>query len=392
MKWPGRFAQIMNVTHLECGMCGARHEADRLQNLCTKCGKPLLVRYDIERAKERVTRAAWERGPDTLWRFREMLPPKGAPITLGEGMTPLLAVPRLAEDVGAPKLLVKDESGNPTGSFKARGMTTAVTMARELGAKALAVPSAGNAGAALAAYAAAAGLPADVYLPADTPRGIARQIEAFGGRAHLVKGLITDAAKLVMERAAKGEVFDVSTLKEPYRAEGKKTMGYEVVMQNGWRVPDVIVYPTGGGTGIVGMWKAFDEMEQLGLIGSDRPRLVSVQAEGCAPIVRAFRAGTPSADPWEGAVTSAWGLRVPRAIADFLILRALRASRGAAVAVGEDAIAAAQRDLGQLAGMYASPEGAATLAGLRALLDDGTVRRDEQVVLFQTGSMFPYAA
>ncbi|HET6404892.1 MAG TPA: threonine synthase [Candidatus Thermoplasmatota archaeon] len=388
------------LSHLECGMCGARHEADRLQNLCTACAKPLLARYDVEAAKERVTRDAWERGVDSLWRFRDMLPgPRAqqerrhgwAPVTLGEGMTPLLPAPRLAESLGLPKLLVKDESGNPTGSFKARGMTAAVTMARELGAKALAVPSAGNAGAALAAYAAAAGLPADVYLPADTPPGIARQVEAFGGRAHLVKGLITDAAKEVQARAARGEVFDVSTLREPYRAEGKKTMGYEVVMQNGWRMPDVIVYPTGGGTGIVGMWKAFSEMEALGLVGSERPRMVSVQSAGCAPIVRALSAGAESAAPWEDAATSAWGLRVPRAIADFLILRALRASGGAAVAVSEESIAQAQRDMARLAGMYASPEGAATLAGLRALLDDGTVRRDEQVVLFQTGSMFPYA-
>ena len=382
---------MSHLTHLECGMCGARHDAGRLQNLCTSCAKPLLARYDVERAKEIVTRAAWERGPETLWRFGALLPARSSPVSLGEGMTPLLPVPRIAEELRLPGLLVKDESGNPTGSFKARGMTVAVTMARELGARALAVPSAGNAGAALAAYAAAAGLPADVYLPSDTPRGIARQVEAFGGRAHLVKGLITDAAKEVQARAARGEVFDVSTLREPYRAEGKKTMGYEVVMQNGWRMPDVIVYPTGGGTGIVGMWKAFDEMEQLGLIGGERPRLVAVQAEGCAPIVRAFRAGAAHAEPWENAATGAWGLRVPRAIADFLILRALRASRGTAIAVPEQAIADAQRELAGRAGMYASPEGAATLAGLRALLDDGRVRRDEEVVLFQTGSQFPYA-
>ena len=380
-------------------MCATRHEADRLQNLCTTCGKPLLARYDMESAKEHVTRDTWERGEDTLWRFRAMLPSARAragasasarEVSLGEGMTPLLRVPRLAEDVGLPNLLVKDESGNPTGSFKARGMSVAVSMARALGAKALAVPSAGNAGAALAAYAAAAGLPADVYLPADTPRGISRQVEAFGGRVHLVKGLITDAAKEVQARAAKGEVFDVSTLREPYRAEGKKTMGYEVVMQNGWRVPEVIVYPTGGGTGIVGMWKAFDELEALGFIGPERPRMISVQAEGCAPIVRAFHAGAEHAEPWTDASTTAWGLRVPRAIADFLILKALRESDGSALAVSELAIAEAQKDLAKLAGMYASPEGAATLAGVRALADEGGIERGETVVLFQTGSAFPY--
>lgn len=382
------------LTHLECGMCGAHHAAQRPQNLCTSCGKPLLARYDIERAKERVTRAGWERGEDTLWRFREMLPlgpgREHLELSLGEGMTPILRGGRLAEETGLPNLWIKDESGNPTGSFKARGMSVALSMARALGLTRLAVPSAGNAGAALAAYAARGGVEAEVYLPADTPPGIARQCEAYGARVHLVKGLITDAANEVQARAAKGEVFDVSTLREPYRAEGKKTMGYELVLQNGWRPPDVVVYPTGGGTGIVGMWKAFDEMEQLGLIGSERPRMVSVQAEGCAPLVSAFSRGATSAAPWEGAHTSAWGLRVPRAIADFLILRALRESDGTAVAVSEAAIAAAQRDLARLAGLYASPEGAATLAATRALVDEGGVERGETVVLFNTGSLFPY--
>lgn len=388
-----RSRRVSFLTHLECSLCGARHDADALQNLCVKCGKPLLARYDLERAKERATRAAWERGEDTMWRFRDVLPLRGphAPFTLGEGMTPLLEGGRLAHALGLPKLAVKDESGNPTGSFKARGMAVAVPRACELGATRLAVPSAGNAGAALAAYAARAGASAEVYLPADTPRGIARQCEAYGARVTLVKGLITDAAKEVQARAAKGEVFDMSTLREPYRAEGKKTMGYEVVMQDGWRVPDAIVYPTGGGTGIVGMWKAFDEMEALGLIGGERPRMVSVQSEGCAPLVRAFRDGADVATPWADAQTAAWGLRVPRAIADFLILRALRESKGTAVAVSETAIADAQRDMMRLAGLYASPEGAATFAAARAMVADGTLGRDERVVLFNTGSAFPYA-
>jgi threonine synthase len=363
----------------------------RPHNLCEKCQKPLLARYDLEAAKEQVTRTTWERGDDTLWRFRDLLPvaDRRRELTLGEGMTPLISAGRLAEDVGLPHLLIKEESGNPAGSFKARGMAVAVSMAAQH-AREVAVPSAGNAGAALAAYAARAGIAADIFLPEDTPPGIARQCEAYGARVTLVKGLITDAAKLVQARAATGACFDMSTLREPYRVEGKKTMGFEVVLQNGWKMPDVLVYPTGGGTGIVGMWKAFAEMETLGLIGSERPRMISVQSEGCAPIVRAFHEGTQHATPWEGAATKAWGLRVPRAIADFLILGALRESEGTAIAVSESAIAAAQKDLMAMCGLYASPEGAAALAGVRTLVDEGGVERGESVVLFNTGSLFPY--
>ncbi|MFA5860622.1 MAG: threonine synthase [Candidatus Thermoplasmatota archaeon] len=380
------------LTHLECGKCRERHDAAVPQNLCSKCGKPLLARYDMEAAKDAVTRDSWERGRDDLWRFEAMLPVLRARFitSLGEGMTPMLEGKRLATEVGIPNLVIKDESSNPTGSFKARGMTTAVSKARELGIAAFAVPSAGNAGAALAAYAARSGAAADIYLPADTPRGIARECEAFGAGVHYVTGLITDAAREVQARAARGEVFDVSTLREPYRVEGKKTMGYEIAVQMGWHLPDVIVYPTGGGTGIIGMWKAFAEMETLGLIGPERPRMISVQAEGCAPIVRAFAAGAEHAEPWEDARTAAWGLRVPRAIGDFLILQALRESDGDAVAVSEDAILEAQKDLARHVGLYASPEGAATLAGVRALVDEGGVERGESVVLFNTGSQFPY--
>ena len=379
------------LTHLECGACATRHEVAPL-NLCVKCGKPLLARYDMDGARSVITKRTWESGRDDLWRFFDMLPVKDARhvTSLGEGMTPLLTGDRLAEEVGLPGLLVKDESGNPTGSFKARGMTAAVSKAREFGLTRFVVPSAGNAGAALAAYAARAGAEADVYLPADTPAPIARQVQAFGARVHLVKALITDAAKEVQARAAAGEVFDVSTLREPYRVEGKKTMGYEVVMQNGWRVPDIIIYPTGGGTGIVGMWKAFDEMEQLGLIGSERPRMVSVQAEGCAPIVRAYHNGKESAEPWENASTQAWGLRVPRAIGDFLILRALRDSGGTAITVSEDAIVEAQKTFARRAGIAAAPEGAATLAAARTLADEGAIERGETVVLFNTGAAWPY--
>jgi threonine synthase len=380
------------LSHLACGKCGLRHEADERQNLCSACAKPLLAVYDVEAAKERVTKKLWEKGRDDLWRFVDMLPVRRARFitSLGEGMTPLLEGKRLAEELGLPHLLIKDEGGNPTGSFKARGMAAAVSKARELGVSRFAVPSAGNAGAALAAYAARAGAEADVYLPADTPAGIARECEAFGASVHLVKGLITDAAKEVQARADAGEVFDISTLREPYRAEGKKTLGYEIVMQNGWHMPDVVVYPTGGGTGIVGMWKAFDEMEQLGLVGPERPRMVSVQAEGCAPIVRALAEGKEEATTWEDAKTGAWGLRVPRAIGDFLILRALRESEGAAIAVSERAIADAQRDMARLAGLDASPEGAAALAGVRALADEGGIERGETVVAFNTGAAWPY--
>lgn len=381
---------MSTLSGLECGDCGEPHDPDALQGLCRKCQRPLLARYDLEAAKERVTRASWERGRVDLWRFMDVLPVRDDRhvVALGEGMTPLLQGAALLPEL--PNLLVKDESRNPTGSFKARGMAVAVSRARELGVTRFAVPSAGNAGAALAAYAARAGADAGVYLPWDTPGGIARQCEAYGARVHLVKGLITDAAKEVQALAAGGGVFDVSTLREPYRVEGKKTMGYEVVMQNGWRVPDVILYPTGGGTGIVGMWKAFTEMEEMGLIGNERPRMISVQSEGCAPIVRAFAAGADHAEPWVDARTSAWGLRVPRAIGDRLILRALRESRGGAIAVSEAEIADAQRAFGGRAGMYAAPEGAATLAAAKRLAEAGELRRDETVVLFQTGSAFPY--
>jgi len=312
--------------------------------------------------------------------------------TLGEGGTPLLAPARLREALGIPNLAVKEEGLNPTGSFKARGLAMAVSANAERGARGFAVPSAGNAAAALAAYAAAAGLPAHVFMPRDVPPVIREECEAFGARVTLVSGLITDAAKEAQALVAKDpSIFDVSTLKEPYRAEGKKTMGYEVVQDLGWTMPDVVVYPTGGGTGIVGMWKAFAEMEALGLVGPERPRLVTVQSEGCAPLVAAFEAGREDATPWENAATRAAGLRVPRAIGDFLVLRALRASGGTAVAVSEKAIAEGTRDLAR-AGIYAAPEGGATVAAARLLADRGWIRPSERVVLFNTGSGFPYAA
>ena len=382
----------MNVTHLECGLCGLAHEAHRLHNLCTGCGKPLLVRYDLDRAKMTLTKESLaSRRPD-LWRYREVLPVEDDKniISLGEGWTPLLHAPRLGKRVGIHDLYIKDESQNPTQSFKARGMATAVSMAKELGAAKLAVPSAGNAAGALAAYAARAGLKSYIFMPRDTPRANVVECEQTGARVTLMDGLITDCGAEVGRRKEKEGWFDVSTLKEPYRVEGKKTLGYEVAEQLSWELPDVIIYPTGGGTGLIGMWKAFDEMERMGWIGSRRPRMVTVQAEGCAPIVRAFEEGNRFADEFPNAATTASGLRVPKAIGDFLILDALRNSGGTAVSVTDEELIAATREIGAAEGVFCAPEGAACLPALRKLMETGEVSRGERVVLFNTGSGVKY--
>jgi len=382
----------MNVTHLECGLCGLRHEAHRLHNLCTACGKPLLVRYDLERAKMTLTKESLaSRRPD-LWRYREVLPVEDDKniISLGEGWTPLLHAPRLGKRVGIHELYIKDESQNPTQSFKARGMATAVSMAKELGAEKLAVPSAGNAAGALAAYAARAGLKSYIFMPRDTPVANVVECKQTGAHVTLMDGLITDCGAEVGRRKEKEGWFDVSTLKEPYRVEGKKTLGYELAEQLSWELPDVIIYPTGGGTGLIGMWKAFDEMERMGWIGSRRPRMVTVQAEGCAPIVRAFEEGNRFADEFPNAATTASGLRVPKAIGDFLILDALRDSGGAAVAVTDAELIAATREIGAAEGIFCAPEGAACLPALRKLMETGEVSRGERVVLFNTGSGVKY--
>jgi threonine synthase len=382
----------MNVTHLACGLCGLEHEAHRLHNLCTACGKPLLVRYDLDRAKMTLTKESLaSRRPD-LWRYREVLPVENDQniISLGEGWTPLLHAPRLGKRVGIHELYIKDESQNPTQSFKARGMSAAVSMAKELGAAKLAVPSAGNAAGALAAYAARAGLKSYIFMPRDTPRANVVECEQTGARVTLMDGLITDCGAEVGRRKEKEGWFDVSTLKEPYRIEGKKTLGYEVAEQLNWELPDVIIYPTGGGTGLIGMWKAFDEMEGMGWIGSRRPRMVTVQAEGCAPIVRAFEEGNRFADEFPNAATTASGLRVPKAIGDFLILDALRNSGGTAVSVTDEELIAATREIGAAEGVFCAPEGAACLPALRKLMDTGEVRRGERVVLFNTGSGVKY--
>jgi len=382
----------MNVTHLECAACGRRHEARRLHNLCTQCGKPLLVRYDLQQAATSLTKEALqEREPD-LWRYREVLPVEREEnvISLGEGFTPLVHASRLGQQLGLSQLYIKDEGQNPTQSFKARGMTAAVSMAKELGAKKLAVPSAGNAAGALAAYAARAGMEAHIFMPRDTPRANVIECEQTGAHVTLMDGLITDCGAEVGRRKDAEGWFDVSTLKEPYRIEGKKTMGYELAEQFEWQLPDVILYPTGGGTGLIGMWKAFDEMEQMGWIDSKRPRMITVQASGCAPIVNAFEQGKRFADEFPNAHTTASGLRVPKAIGDFLILDALRASGGTAVAVTDEELIKATKEIGAAEGLFCAPEGAACLPALKELLADGSVKPNARIVLFNTGSGVKY--
>ncbi len=387
----GRRIRAVFLTHLECSRCGASHDAGRLQNLCA-CGGPLLARYDLARATGSMQPAAIATRERSLWRYAPVLPlpDPGERLSLGEGLTPLVATPRLGAELGLPRLLVKDESGNPTGSFKARGLGVAVTMAKALGATDVCLPSAGNAGSALAAYAARGGLRAHVFLPRDIPHLFVMETESYGAETLLVDGLITDAGRACAAAAKAHGWFECATLKEPYRIEGKKTMGYEIAEQLGWTLPDAILYPTGGGTGLIGMWKAFDEMEGLGLVGSKRPRLFAVQAAGCAPIVKAFREGATEAPAWPAAQTLAHGLRVPKALGDFLILRAVRDSRGGAAAVTEAEILEGVRDAARFEGFFMAPEGGACVAAARALARAGELQPDETVVLFNTGTGFKY--
>lgn len=383
----------MNVTHLECALCGLRHEARKLQNLCTECGKPLLVRYDLRAAGQTLYPQTLKEREASLWRYREVLPVDDWAniVSFGEGWTPLLNAAKVAEKLDKPvTLYIKDEGQNPTQSFKARGMTAAISMAKELGVRKVAVPSAGNAAGAMAAYAARAGMEANIFMPADTPRANIIECEQTGANVTLIDGLITDCGKIVAERKDAEGWFDVSTLKEPYRVEGKKTMGYELAEQLNWELPDVILYPTGGGTGLIGMWKAFDEMEEMGWIGSKRPKMVSVQSATCAPIVRAFHAGERFADEFENAATVASGLRVPKAIGDFLILDAIRASGGTAVAVTDEELVAAVKEIGALTGIFTAPEGAACLPALKQLIADGFIEGGETVVIFNTGAGVKY--
>ena len=384
----------MFVSHLSCWACGTVYAPTELLNLCI-CGKPLRVDYDMAAAGKAVSPHQFASRPWNLWRYRELLPlPDGIePPTLGEGGTPLLPADALGAELGMQpgRLLIKDEALNPTGSFKARGMAVAVPMAKQLGATKLAVPSAGNAGGALAAYAAHSGVEAFVFMPKDVPMANRLECEIAGARVTLVEGLITDCARIVQQRKEAEGWFDVSTLREPYRVEGKKTMGYEIAEQRGWTLPDVILYPTGGGTGLIGMWKAFEEMETMGWIDSRRPRMISVQAAGCAPIVRAFEAGVSDAGMFENAHTVAAGLRVPRAIGDFIMLDILRKSHGTAIAVEDADLMAEAYLLGAATGVCACPEGGACLAALRRLLDAGQIAPNETVVLFNTGTGVKYA-
>ena len=375
------------VTHLEWSLTGERYEAGQLHGL-SRAGKPLHVRYDMDRARQTLTAAALAGRAPTMWKWRELLPlPAGVePVSLGETETPLVPLRSLGANV-----LVKDESGLPTGSFKARGLAMAVTMARHFGIARMALPTNGNAGAALAAYGARAGIETLVICPQETPQINVRETAAYGARVYLADGQIDECGRLVVEGAAEGRWFDCSTLKEPYRLEGKKVMGFELAEQLAWTLPDAVFYPTGGGTGLIGMWKAFAELEAVGLIGPQRPRMFAIQAAGCAPIVRAFEGGDEFADRWEGAATMATGIRVPKAVGDFLILRAVRESGGAALAVAEAAIAQAVADIARHDGLLLCPEGGAVVAGWRLAVERGLVARDETALLFNcaAGNKYP---
>ncbi|HSE89243.1 MAG TPA: threonine synthase [Candidatus Binatia bacterium] len=374
-----------------CPRCDNHFALAQLLNLCA-CGSPLLVRYDLKKAATALSKAALQRRVPTLWRYRELLPLQDDAnlISLGEGLTPLIEAKTLARELGLQRLWIKDEAQNPTGSFKDRGLSLAVSRAKELGVKKAAIPSAGNAGGSLSAYAARAGIEAHVFMPKDTP--VANQIEArqYGARLTLVDGLINDCGRIIAERKAAEGWFDVSTLKEPYRVEGKKTMGYEIAEQLNWHLPDVIIYPTGGGTGLIGMWKAFKEMEEMGWVGSKRPRMVSVQASGCAPIVKAFVDGKETAEPWLQAKTVAAGLRVPQAVADFLMLRVLRQSGGTALSVADQEMLAEIPRVGRAEGIFFCPEGAACVAALRRLTQQGWVQSSDEVLIFNTASGLKY--
>ncbi|MDQ6913934.1 MAG: threonine synthase [Verrucomicrobiota bacterium] len=382
----------MFLTHLGCTSCGLRHEWQTLQNLCTNCAKPLFPVYDLAAAGKELTRESLRTREKSLWRYREVLPlPAGAEmVSLGEGGTPLLSAKRFGDAIGLTSLWIKDESQNPTQSFKARGMAVAVSMAKFLGAKKLAVPSAGNAGGAMAAYAARAGLEAHVFMPRDTPHANIVECREVGAHVTLIDGLITDCGAEIAKRKTAEGWFDMSTLKEPYRVEGKKTLGYELAEQLDWQLPDVVLYPTGGGTGLIGMWKAFDEMETLGWVGSKRPRMFSVQASGCAPIVRAFEANEKSATEFPGAHTLASGLRVPKAVGDFLMLRILRESNGGGITIDDDEMIRVTREVGAKEGVFVAPEGAACFAATKALVRQKKIQKDERVVIFNTGSGIKY--
>ena len=376
------------LTHLECTSCGATHSAERLIRLCPECDKVLYARYDLDAARRETDRDALAARRSDMWRYFETLPVLDETniVSLGEGMTPILDAPRLGEAIRATNLVIKDEGQNPTGTFKSRGLSAAVSKAKELGAAGVTIPTAGNAGGALAAYAARAGMDAHVFMPQDALDANKKEVTHAGGTLHLVDGLIGEAGQQSRELAAELGMFDLSTLQEPYRAEGKKTMGYEIAEQCGWTFPDAIIYPTGGGTGVVGIWKAIEELEALGWTDGKRPRFFCMQAEGCQPIVRAFNRGDDHAEPWQNAHTVAHGMRVPSAIADYLILRVLRDSGGGAIAVSDDDLLDHMRLIARTEGIVVGPEGGATAAAARRLIASGTLSKDDHILLLNTGS------
>jgi threonine synthase len=384
---------MSNFTHLECSKCSHKHDGDKVQTVCTECGKPLFARYDLEVIKDVVSPKEFVKREASMWRYWELLPvkDKANKVSFGEGWTPLTHVKRLGKFIELPGLWIKNEGIIPTGTFKARGLAMAISKAKELGIEKLALPSAGNAAGAMTAYGARAGMESYVFMPVDAPDVNKIECQVVGAKVVLVNGLITDAGKMVANGVPEMGWFPLSTLKEPYRVEGKKTMGIELAEQSDWSLPDVIIYPTGGGTGIIGMWKVFDELEELGWIGSERPRMVSVQASGCAPIPKAFDEGKEESEFWQGAETLAAGLRVPHALGDFLVLEAVRESGGSALAVTDEEIMDAVGFIARKEGLFVCPEGAATLAALNQLIGDGKVDKDEKVVLFNTGSGLKYA-
>ena len=382
---------MSNVSHLECSVCKKRRDAGQVQGLC-ECGGPLLVRYDLEKAQGSWNRDSVASGPPNMWRYAPLLPVRDANhiVSLGEGMTPILKASRLGETIGANELWVKDEGINPTGSFKARGLACAVSMCKELAIQKVAIASAGNAASALAAYSAAAGIEAHIFIPRDVPQSNYTECRAYGAHVTLVDGLISDCARIIAQRKDAEGWFDISTLKEPYRIEGKKTMGYEVAEQFGWKLPDAIFYPTGGGVGLIGMWKAFDELEALGWISSARPKMIAVQAEGCQPVVRAFQKGETVSSLWENAHTVAAGLRVPKPLGDTLSLQALRESHGTAIAVSDEELLDSSIQLASATGIFPAPEGGACLAALKILLANQFLKPDERIVLYNTGTGLKY--
>ena len=377
---------------LVCTKTGKSYSKDQLWNLSTEADAPLFARYDLDAVAKTMRREKLTERVPTMWRYTEVLPVENDQfqVSLGEGFTPLLQATSLGQKIGVPALYIKDEGLNPTGSFKARGMSAAISRAAELGAQAIAIPSAGNAGGATAAYAARAGLPAHIFMPKDVPQANYIECKVLGAHVELIDGLISDCGKIVASRKKAEGWFDISTLKEPYRVEGKKTMGYELAEQFDWELPEVVIYPTGGGTGLIGMWKAFDEMEQMGWIGSERPRMISVQAAGCAPIVRAYHTGDEHAEPWTDAETIAAGLRVPAAVGDFLMLKAIRDSGGCALSVTDEELMASASKMAAAVGSFPAPEGAATLSALEKLIAQNLVGERDRVVLFNTGTGLKY--